>query len=224
MAGLLQSTPPPNGALSSLTVLLGAEASKVRVHTALQQAIEQQKQTGEGTVFLYFAGHGQRQDDGLVLYTWDGEYHMAALLKEFANTGLPLRVVLDCCFAGASGVGMVRIPPGFDWVGPDEGGTPFLGIPTGNVQILCAAGADEGAREMGGQGIFTTALIAGLSASPASASLTLPLQLQTWRADLAPDLFTPAVPGQPQQRGVRPEDRFHTALQTIHLVEGRVPK
>ncbi len=29
MAGLLQSTPPPNGALSSLTVLLGAEASKV---------------------------------------------------------------------------------------------------------------------------------------------------------------------------------------------------
>jgi hypothetical protein len=224
MAALLQDTAPPNGALGSLTVLLGAEASTARLHTALLQAVK--AQTGEDTVFLYFAGHGQHQADGLVLYTWDSEYHMAVLLQEFAFTGAPLRVVLDCCFAGDSGAGMVKIPPGFDGVGPDEGGDPFPGIPVGNIQILCAAGATEGARESGGQGVFTTALVAALRTAPAFALLTLPLQLQTWRAALPLDLLAPAAAPAPEQaRNLRlPGAQVPTAHQTIQLVEGRVPQ
>ena len=117
---------PPNGALGGLVRLVGAEASTARIHTAVEQAFEQR--TAEDTVLLYFAGHGRRYDD-VVLYTWDDEYRIATLLKRYAFTGLPLRVVLDCCFAGASGADIVRIPPGFDWVGPEEGGDPFPGMP-----------------------------------------------------------------------------------------------
>lgn len=222
MAALLQGTTPPNGALGSLTLLLGAAASTAQLHTALLQAVK--AQTNGDTVFLYFAGHGQYQDDGLVLYTWDGEYQMDVLLQEFAYTGLPLRVVLDCCFAGGSGAHIVKIPPGFDWVGPDEGGDPFPGIPTGNIQILCAAGATEAAREIAGQGVFTTALIAALGASPAAALLALPLQLQAWRAALPFDLLAPTAAPQPARHVKLPEDEpAPTIHQTIQLIEGRVP-
>src|SRR4051812_7215523 len=69
IAALLAAGPRAGGTLARLTLLLGAEATTDNIRTALKYTRAAQ---GAGdTLLFYFAGHGNQEEGGLVLYTWD---------------------------------------------------------------------------------------------------------------------------------------------------------
>jgi hypothetical protein len=79
---------------------------------------------------------------------------------------------------------------------------------------------------MDGQGVFTTALIAALRASPASVLLALPLRLQAWRDALPRDLLASAAAPvlEPARNLGILRSQPPSAHQTIALIQGRVPQ
>ncbi len=99
MAALLAEQPLVNGALARLTLLLGPEATTANIQATLAAAMA--AQTDEDSLLFYFAGHGQRGDDGLTLYTWDADLPAGALIAAFGPDPKPTSLVLDCCHAGA---------------------------------------------------------------------------------------------------------------------------
>src|SRR5262245_45441113 len=76
MAALLAAGPrSAGGTLARLTLLLGAEATTDNIRGALKHTLAAQ---GAGdTLLFYFAGHGNQEEGGLVLYTWDTDYPAA---------------------------------------------------------------------------------------------------------------------------------------------------
>lgn len=220
MEAMLRALLPPD-AVGSIEPRTGAAATLDVVHAALRRALEER--TSADTVLFYFAGHGRRVGPALILEAADAEYPMIELLREVAFTGDPLRVVLDCCFAGAAGARMVRIPPGFDWVGPDEGGEPFPDVAVGNLQILCGTAAGAVAREVGGKGVFTRALVDAVTAAP-TRLLRLPLRLEAWQAALPRQLDARDDGAADASRDVEAAPGPAPARQIVELIEGRVPR
>ena len=99
-AGALLRTPSANDGIGiALSVLLGAEATTDKIRTAVEQA--KSEQTPDDTLLVYFSGHGSTDGHGLILYTWDSAFRAADLLNEFRDESLPVRIILDCCHAGA---------------------------------------------------------------------------------------------------------------------------
>ncbi len=98
-SAFLASAPLVDGQLSMLELLLGSQATNPRIQQAVQEAFNYQ--SPDDTMLFYFSGHGLRTDDGLTIYTWDSDIHARDLLAEFNRASGPVRVVLDCCDAGA---------------------------------------------------------------------------------------------------------------------------
>jgi hypothetical protein len=111
MKRLLTKSALPNGDVRSVTLLLGKQATTAAITGSLQRVIalmeEQAHQASEdgarSTLLFYFAGHGMKGGDGLVLYTWDSEMQAADLLSILQTNPFSSAVVLDCCHAGAIG-------------------------------------------------------------------------------------------------------------------------
>ena len=187
MAVLLAAGPRAGGALARLTLLLGAEATTDKIRTALKQTLA--AQGPDDTLLFYFAGHGNQEAGGLVLYTWDADYPAADLLGDLGADPRPTAIVLDCCEAGSIANSkeafyrrMNRPPP------------PDLTAPAiRNVQILGGARAEESAREARGQGFFTAALLRALRPEQDPPLLVLPLDLSAWRAALPANLLDPGT-------------------------------
>ncbi len=99
LSAFLSSTPFVNGELAMMQLLLGREASTLNIRRAIQQTIA--AQSPDDTLLLYFAGHGLKTENGLVLYTWDSDLQARDLLEAFGTNIGPVRLVLDCCHAGA---------------------------------------------------------------------------------------------------------------------------
>jgi hypothetical protein len=187
MAALLAAGPQAGGALARLTLLLGAEATTDNIRAALKHTLA--TQGADDTLLFYFAGHGNQEDAGLVLYTWDADYPAADLLGDLGADPRPTAIVLDCCEAGSIAASkealyrrMHRAPPP---------GLTARGIR--NVQILGGARAGESAREARGQGFFTSALLRALRAGQGPPLLALPLDLSAWRAALPANLLDPGT-------------------------------
>ncbi len=109
---------------------------------------------------LYFAGHGQLEQDELHLVTQDGAPRdtgvaFSKVLKLIQESKVPeVLVILDCCFSGGAG------------------GIPLLGsdvvVLRKGVSILTASRADQAAEEVvGGQGKFSYYLAAALDGGAA---------------------------------------------------------
>ena len=62
-----------------------------------------------------------------------------------------------------------------------------------NVQIICAALADQAAHEEAAGGIFTEQLLAVLTAPTGASLLKLPLDLDAWHRALPDDLLAQGV-------------------------------
>jgi hypothetical protein len=62
-----------------------------------------------------------------------------------------------------------------------------------NVQIICAALADQAAHEEAAGGIFTEQLLATLTAPTGASLLKLPLDLDAWHRALPEDLLAAGV-------------------------------
>lgn len=115
---------------------------------------------GADVALLYFAGHGQLEQDDLHLVTQDGAPRDTGLafskaLKLIQESEVPeVLVILDCCFSGGAG------------------GVPLLGsdvvVLRKGVSILTASRADQAAEEaVGGQGTFSYYLVAALDGGAA---------------------------------------------------------
>jgi hypothetical protein len=187
MAALVAAGPRAGGALARLTLLLGAEATTGNIRTALKHTLA--AQGADDTLLFYFAGHGNQEQDGLMLYTWDADYLAADLLGDLGADPRPTAIVLDCCEAGSIAQSkdafyrrMNRPPP------PDLTAQTIR-----NVQILGGARADETAREARGQGFFTAALLRALQGDQGPPLLALPLDLSAWRAALPANLLDPGT-------------------------------
>jgi hypothetical protein len=66
-------------------------------------------------------------------------------------------------------------------------------IKINNVQIICAALADQAAHEEAAGGIFTEQLLAVLAAPTGASLLKLPLDLDAWHRALPDDLLASGV-------------------------------
>jgi hypothetical protein len=99
MAALLAGQPLANGTLARLTLLLGAEATNANIEAALGATVADQ--TDDDSLLFYFAGHGQRGDAGLTIFTWDAAIPAGSLIAAFGPAPKPTSLVLDCCHAGA---------------------------------------------------------------------------------------------------------------------------
>ena len=115
---------------------------------------------GADVALLYFAGHGQLEQEDLHLVTQDGAPRDTGLafskaLKLIQESKVPeVLVILDCCFSGGAG------------------GVPLLGsdvvVLRKGVSILTASRADQVAEEaVGGQGTFSYYLAAALNGGAA---------------------------------------------------------
>lgn len=98
LSAFLQTAPLVNGEVSMLTLLTGASATTLNIREAVQRTLA--AHTPEDTLLFYFSGHGQQTGDGLVLYSADADLHARELLALF-DTNAPVRMILDCCHAGA---------------------------------------------------------------------------------------------------------------------------
>lgn len=183
MAALLAAGPRAGGPLARLTLLLGAEATTGNIRTALKQTLA--VQGADDTLLFYFAGHGNQEAGGLVLYTWDTDYPAADLLGDLGADPYPTAIVLDCCEAGSIADSKETLYRRMNR--PPPPGVTAHSIR--NVQILGGARADESAREARGQGFFTTALLRALQAAQDPPLLALPLDLSAWRAALPANLL-----------------------------------
>lgn len=116
-----------------------------------------------GSILFYFSGHGAPSETGGFIVTQDATSAEPGLpmseLLQLATKSIAREVliILDCCFAG------------------DIGDIPNTYLPGGSTQaqlrqgmtILAAAGPREFAKELGGQGIFTSLVISALAGGAA---------------------------------------------------------
>lgn len=98
LSAFLQTAPLVKGELGMQTLLTGASATTLNIRAAIERTLA--AHTLEDTLLFYFSGHGQKTDDGLVLYLADADLHARELLNLF-DTNAPVRMILDCCHAGA---------------------------------------------------------------------------------------------------------------------------
>ncbi|MCP4590111.1 MAG: methyltransferase [bacterium] len=171
------------------------------VRLALVEAL---KRAGPDSLLLvYFSGHGAIGNDGrLYLATDDSQADVDMTMVPFAEVAGGVRhddcersiVVLDCCFSGRAGeelkgddiVSLVRTE-GYDPQMEDKGGTsprPFEEGTCGKGRFLMTACSsfelakgDHGV----GMGVFTKALVDGLTGSDADALEQHPEKPQTQR-------------------------------------------
>ncbi|HEX8218497.1 MAG TPA: caspase family protein [Chloroflexia bacterium] len=106
----VKSSPPPNGELGEVLLLVGKNATSASVREVLNKALDEHfknvssEEAGGNdadTLLFYFSGHGRRDTTGLTLFTWDDTLHASELLGILRSNHGRSAVVLDCCHAGA---------------------------------------------------------------------------------------------------------------------------
>ena len=146
--------------LPNFTVISRTSNTSRITRSSVLADLERLLAPGADVALLYFAGHGQLEQDDLHLVTQDGAPRDTGLafskaLKLIQESEVPeILVILDCCFSGGAG------------------GVPLLGsdvvVLRKGVSILTASRADQSAEEVvGGQGTFSYYLVAALDGGAA---------------------------------------------------------
>jgi hypothetical protein len=151
-----------------VTVLLGADATRLAILKAIREQLVLKARRPEDTAILYFSGHGFANAKETFLAGADTEL---ALLGDTGLSGASLRdlwaeipaghkvILLDACHAGGieglRGIGGVALAPGAG---------AAAGAPGSTSVTIAASGPNEFSVEDKklGHGVFTTALLNGL--------------------------------------------------------------
>lgn len=115
---------------------------------------------GADVALFYFAGHGERKENDVVIATQDGEkpetgIAMSTILAKVQASKVPeILIILDCCYAGGAG--------GIPQIGGDAA------VLRSGVSILSASRSDQPSAEtVEGRGVFSTYLCGALESGAA---------------------------------------------------------
>lgn len=181
MAALLAGSPIAGGELGGLTLLLGPQATTRGLREAIARGVAATTATGD-TLLVFFAGHGLQREDGLVLFTADGEYAATQLVEDCGTDREPIAVILDCCHAGAVAASKGAAVE-------EDRRDQMIKLHLDQLQFICSAAADQRAFEREGRGVFTRKLVEVLGAPSDPALLALPMDVATWCYMLPKDLL-----------------------------------
>lgn len=125
----------------------------------LLQAVDALLAPGADIALFYFAGHGTKSNNDVILATQDGDRNefglpLSTILGKVQDSSIrEVVIMLDCCFSGGAG------------------GVPQLGddsvVLRSGVSLLTASRSDQPAAESLGHGLFSTYLCGALEGGAA---------------------------------------------------------